>query len=224
MILKAKNISKTFKGPLKLQILKDVSFELKENESVAIMGTSGVGKSTLLHILGTLEKPDTGFIAINNQPLKELSKIRNENIGFIFQSFFLMEHLSVLQNVLMPAKIARKLLFKNSAALKRAEELLKKVGLYERRHQLTQTLSGGEKQRVCIARALCNNPSIIFADEPTGNLDQETSKTIQKLLLDTVKEEKKSLVLVTHDAGFASQCNKVFELKDKMLIPYRQIF
>lgn len=217
-MLQAYNISKTFYTPSKLEILKDISLEILPKQSIAIMGSSGTGKSTLLHILSSLEKPDQGKIFLYGKPLKDLSKIRNESVGFIFQSFFLIEHLSVLQNVLMPAKIARKSISKKSIAMQRAEELLEKVGLYERRHQLAKTLSGGEKQRICIARALCNNPSIIFADEPTGNLDQETALTIQTLLLETIISEEKALVVVTHDENFARRCDKVYQLKNGQLI------
>lgn len=216
-MLEAKNISKTFEHPIKVELLKNISFQIKPEESVAIMGTSGAGKSTLLHILGSLEKPDSGELFLDGKPLRDLSKMRNLDIGFIFQSFFLMEHLTVLQNVLMPAKIARLSVRPSSQAYQRALMLLKKVGLYDRRNQLTSTLSGGEKQRTCIARALINNPSIIFADEPTGNLDQNTSLAIQKLLLDTIREEKKSLVVVTHDPEFAQNCDKVFFLHNGTL-------
>ncbi len=217
VMLKAENLSKTFHTPIKVDILKNISLKVGEQESIAIMGTSGAGKSTLLHILGTLEKPDSGSLTFLNRPKTDIAQLRNEEIGFVFQSFFLIDHLSVLQNVLMPARIARKPLGKNSDAFLRAQELLKKVGLYERRHQLTRTLSGGEKQRACIARALCNNPSIVFADEPTGNLDQETSKVVQDLLLETIKSEKKSLIVVTHDERFASCCDKVYHLKGGQL-------
>lgn len=216
-MLKAKNISKTFMHPIKVELLKNISFEIHPEESVAIMGTSGAGKSTLLHILGSLEKFDSGELYLLGKPLKDVSKMRNLEIGFIFQSFFLMEHLTVLQNILMPAKIARFSVRRGSMIYERAELLLKKVGLFERRHQLASTLSGGEKQRACIARALINNPSIIFADEPTGNLDQTTSLSVQKLLLDTIREEKKALVVVTHDPAFAQNCDKVFFLQDGKL-------
>ena len=213
MKLVAKNLCKAFQAPVKIDILKNINLEVGNQESVAIMGTSGVGKSTLLHILGTLEKPDSGSIAFGEDPHQNLAQIRNNDVGFIFQSFFLIDHLTVLQNVLMPARIARKSINKKSQAYHRALDLLKRVGLFDRRNQLAKTLSGGEKQRACIARALCNNPSFIFADEPTGNLDQETSKTVQDLLLETIRTEKKSLIIVTHDEKFAACCDRVYHLK-----------
>ena len=216
-MLRAKNISKTFSQPIEVELLKDISFEILFEESIAIMGTSGAGKSTLLHILGSLESADSGELLLRGKPIKDVSKVRNLETGFIFQSFFLMDHLTIIQNVLMPAKIARFSVRRGSSTYQRAEDLLKKVGLYERRHQRTSTLSGGEKQRTCIARALINNPSIIFADEPTGNLDQATSHAVQKLLLDTIRCEKKSLVVVTHDPEFAQSCDKVFFLQDGKL-------
>lgn len=217
MKLKAINLCKAFQSPVKVDILKNINLEVGAEESVAIMGTSGVGKSTLLHILGTLEKPESGSVMFGDDPHQNLAQIRSNEVGFIFQSFFLIDHLTVLQNVLMPARIARRSINKKSEAYLRALDLLKRVGLYDRRNQLTKTLSGGEKQRACIARALCNNPSIVFADEPTGNLDQETSKTVQDLLLETIRTEKKSLIVVTHDEKFAACCDRVYHLKDGKL-------
>lgn len=218
MLLSAKNISKTFKAPSKIALLKELNLEVASGESLAIMGTSGVGKSTLLHILGTLERPDSGEIRIRGNLIQALPKIRNQEIGFIFQSFFLFEHLSVLQNVLMPFKIARKKVGPNSEAHLRAVDLLKKVELYDRKDHLTRTLSGGEKQRTCIARALANNPCIIFADEPTGNLDSQSSELVQKLLLENIKNENKSLILVTHDLSFAKKCDRILYLEDGQLV------
>lgn len=217
-MLEAKKISKTFTSPTKVQLLKDLSLTLSPGEALAIMGTSGVGKSTLLHILGTLEKPDSGEILIHGKPVQSLSKTRSEEVGFVFQSFFLLEHLTVLQNVLMPAKIARKSIKPGSQAYLRALDLINKVGLEDRKDHLAKNLSGGEKQRTCIARALCNNPSIIFADEPTGNLDSESSQKIQKLLLENIKGEGKSLILVTHDQSFANQCDRILWLKEGRLV------
>jgi len=217
-MLKASNLSLTFHKPSKIFLLKDISLEVMPGESLAIMGTSGVGKSTLLHILGTLEKADSGCISIHGKPIQALPKTRNQEIGFVFQSFFLLEHLTVLQNVLMPPKIARQSIRASSPAYHRAIDLLKKVGLYDRKDHLAKTLSGGEKQRACIARALSNNPSIIFADEPTGNLDSKSSELIQKTLLENIKEEKKALILVTHDQNFASKCDRILWLEEGQLV------
>lgn len=222
-MLKASSITKIFKSPSAFTLFENIDLDVKAEESLAIMGASGVGKSTLLHILGTLEKPDSGTISIlDRSTSSHFNEIRNQEIGFIFQSFFLLEHLSLLENVLMPASIARLPVNKDSEAYLRALELLKKVGLFERRFHLTKTLSGGEKQRACIARALCNNPSIIFADEPTGNLDSQSSKAIQSLLLNYIREEKKTLVVVTHDLNFAKSCDRILCLLDGKLRPYQE--
>lgn len=219
-MLKAKKIKKSFLFPSRSDVLKGVDLEVLPAQTIAIMGSSGVGKSTLLHILGTLEKPDSGELIIANQLVNfQDAKMRNQHIGFVFQGFFLFENLSVLENVLMPLKIARQNIKKGSKAYLNAVDLIDKVGLSHRIDHTCKLLSGGEKQRVCIARALANSPSVIFADEPTGNLDTKTSRQIQKLLIDTVKEHKKSLVLATHDPEFAKACDKVYQLKDGQLTP-----
>ncbi len=219
-MLKAQNLSKTFRDPITYQVLKDISIEIKPGDTVAIMGSSGVGKSTLLHILGTLEQPDSGVLEIDGQPVNHKpAKLRNQYVGFIFQAFFLFDHLTVLENVLMPLKIARKNTLVGSSSYLRAINLIEKVALTDRKNHPVKLLSGGEKQRVCIARALANSPRFIFADEPTGNLDQQTSKQIQNLLLKTVKEEGGALILATHDADFAKKCDKSFQLKEGKLSP-----
>lgn len=218
-MLIAKQITKTFHAPTPCHILDGVDLEVKAGETVAIMGLSGVGKSTLLHILGTLEPQDSGELIIEGKLAdKNRPKIRNQSIGFVFQSFFLLENHTVLDNVLMPAKIARASTRHGSKMHERALYLLKRLNLLDRQDHLAKTLSGGEKQRTCIARALCNSPTLILADEPTGNLDQKTSRVIQELLLEAVKEEGKSLIVVTHDADFAKRCDKVYQLKDGKLI------
>lgn len=218
-MLKATHLKKTFKSPTLCEVLKDINLEVLPGQTIAIMGTSGVGKSTLLHILGTLEKPDSGTLEIAGSSKIKTTKLRNREIGFIFQSFFLLENQTVLDNTLMPAKIGRQSIRPGSPAYKRALDLLEKLELSHRKNHLAKDLSGGEKQRTCIARAMCNNPSIIFADEPTGNLDQQTSITIQNILLDTVKNEGKSLIIATHDQDFANQCDLIYELKEGKLIP-----
>lgn len=217
-MLKAAHLKKTFKAPTPIEILKNINLEVAPNQTIAIMGSSGVGKSTLLHILGTLEKPDGGTLEIKGQIAgKNNERLRNQEIGFIFQSFFLLENQTVLENVIMPAKIARLSTAVGSPAYLRALHLLEKVALSHRKHHLAKNLSGGEKQRTSIARALCNNPSLLFADEPTGNLDQATSWTIQQLLLDTAKEESKALIVATHDQNFANLCDFIYELKEGQL-------
>jgi lipoprotein-releasing system ATP-binding protein len=220
-VLKATDIRKTFRGPKPLEVLKGVSISVEPGESIAIMGRSGEGKSTLLQILGTLDIADKGSLLIKDQPVSHstLSKIRSRNIGFIFQSFHLLEDFTVLQNVLMPARIARESVKKGSKFYKHAEELIDFVGLKDHAHQIAKQLSGGEKQRVAIARALCNNPDIILADEPTGNLDHSTAEMIHSLLIDLAGKQGRSLIIVTHNQDLANLCDKQYLLLDGLLQP-----
>ncbi len=208
-VLSAKNISKSFPG---IELLNQLSLEVAAGEAVAIMGKSGTGKSTLLHILGTLEAPSAGEVAIAGQLARpaNTSLIRNRHVGFIFQAFHLLEEETALFNVLMPAKIARK----EKEQLPRALELLSKVELASRKDLLVKHLSGGEKQRVAIARALCNDPELILADEPTGNLDHATSQAIHALLIGTAKKFNKALIVVTHDPELAALCDRTLILKE----------
>lgn len=224
-ILQAKAITKTFSFPTVIDVLKGVSFEICRGESLAIMGASGEGKSTLLHILGTLEKPTKGSLYIADKLASDysLASLRNRHIGFIFQAFNLLEEYTALQNVLMPAFIAGKEVGKDSSTYKRALDLLGRVGLSKRAHFLTKLLSGGEKQRVAIARALCNDPEIILADEPTGNLDYATSEQIHKLLFSCVKEFNKALIIVTHDRELASLCDRLLILQGGKLMSKNDI-
>lgn len=207
MILQAKNLRKTFLTPEPVEILKGVSLELDRNESLAITGRSGEGKTTLLHILGTLEPFDSGELFIAGQPISNPAQLRNQQIGFIFQAFNLLEDFTALENVLMPARIARQ-----NPSASYGLELLRKVSLEHRAHFPAKLLSGGERQRVAIARALCNNPSILFADEPSGNLDQANADAIGHLLFDLVRTEGTALVLVTHDPALASRCTRQYTL------------
>lgn len=213
-VLEAREIAKTFPGAR--QVLKGVSLSVAAGESVAIMGRSGEGKSTLLQILGTLDNPDSGSISIGGKELhsSDFARVRSQNIGFVFQSFYLLEDFSVYDNIAMPAKIARK-----PVSRARILQLLEAVGLAGRENQLAKTLSGGEKQRASIARALCNDPELVLADEPSGNLDLENAQQIHDLLLGLVKREKKALVLVTHDPHLAERCDRKFELKGGLLFP-----
>lgn len=220
VVLKANGLCKTFYDPAKIDILSNVSIEVRQGETVAITGASGEGKSTLLHILGTLENPCGGSLEIVGQQItkRNAARIRNHHIGFIFQSFHLLEDYTTIENILMPARIARKDTTSNSESYKRAEELLRKVGLADRLEFHTKFLSGGEKQRAAIARALCNDPDIILADEPSGNLDHSNSDHIHQLLLDLASEHQKVLIIVTHDRELAALCKKHYLLKHGQLI------
>ncbi|MGC1877919.1 MAG: ABC transporter ATP-binding protein [Rhabdochlamydiaceae bacterium] len=215
-ILLAKQLTKKFQTPLPIEVLKGIDFEIKRGESIAIVGKSGEGKSTLLHILGTLEKPCSGSLEICGQNVAEafLPKLRSQHIGFIFQSYHLFEDSTALDNVLMPAKIARQPIHKGSPSYQRALKLLAIVGLEKRAASFANLLSGGEKQRVAIARALCNDPDLILADEPTGNLDHAHSQEVHSLLIGLARDLNKSLIVVTHDKEFSSLCDKILQLKD----------
>lgn len=219
-VLKAQNLHKKFIHPTAHTVLKGVSLELFKGTSTAIMGRSGEGKSTLLNILGTLEPPNEGELFIGGQKVSffNTSAIRRKHIGFVFQSFHLLEDFTVLENILMPARIARTPIHSGSEAHAQALSLLEKVGLSERAHFTTKLLSGGEKQRVALARALCNNPDIIFADEPTGNLDRFTAQGIHDLLIHFVKEQGKTLVVVTHNDELAEVCDQRFQLAEGHLV------
>jgi lipoprotein-releasing system ATP-binding protein len=219
ILLQASNIHKAYHHPRSVDILKGIELTIQAGDSIAIMGRSGEGKSTLLQILGTLEQPCKGSLTISDQAVSVSNRtmIRNQSVGFVFQSFHLLEDYTALENVLMPARIARKNLRKGSEAMQRGLYLLEKVGLSERAHFHTKLLSGGEKQRVALARAMCNDPDIIFADEPSGNLDRQTAQVIHELLLSFVKEQQKALVVVTHDQELASLCAKQYELKNGQL-------
>jgi lipoprotein-releasing system ATP-binding protein len=220
-LLKAAKLTKKFSSPTPLEVLKGIDFEIFARESVAIVGKSGEGKSTLLHILGTLEKPCSGSIEICGKDVTETSlpNLRNRHIGFIFQNCNLLDDYTTLENVLMPARIARKWIHPGSEFLKQGLMLLEAVGLKDRAHFLSKLLSGGEKQRAAIARALCNDPELILADEPSGNLDNKHSQEIHSLLLRLCKDFKKALIVVTHDKELSSLCDRTLLLKEGHLYP-----
>jgi lipoprotein-releasing system ATP-binding protein len=211
-VLSAKNISKRFVNPSIVDVLIDVSLDIYPGKSIAITGKSGEGKSTLLHILGTLEKPTSGTLLFADEGL-DIYQLRNQKIGFVFQTFNLLEDLTALENVAFPARIAGR---EASEAL----SLLTDVGLQDRAHFPVKLLSGGEKQRVAIARALCNSPDIILADEPSGNLDRAHSSQIHDLLLNATKQRGTALVIVTHDTELANLCDEKYHLKAGRLCSY----
>lgn len=220
IILQASKLKKVFHNPAEVHILKDFDLTVRRGETIAIMGRSGEGKSTLLQILGTLESPCSGALEIDGQTVSSFNKsrIRNQKLGFIFQSFHLLEDYTALENVLIPARIARYNITPGQQAYERACQLLQHVGLADRLHFNTKLLSGGEKQRVAIARALCNDPDIILADEPSGNLDKQTSRYIHELLLDLSHCQGKTLIIVTHDPELAKMCSITYHLVNGQLV------
>jgi lipoprotein-releasing system ATP-binding protein len=217
-MLKAVNLIKSFETEknVKLEILKSVSLEIEPEKISVIIGASGAGKSTLLHLLGGLDRPDSGEVFFDNNNIftlsdDKLAKFRNRNIGFVFQFHHLLPEFTALENTAIPQMINGVSLAKASA---KAKELLEVVGLSERLHHKPAALSGGEQQRVAVARALANNPSIVFADEPTGNLDSSNSESIHELIVDLRDKFKKTFVIVTHNASLVNLADKVFEIKD----------
>lgn len=219
-LLEAKNISKAFYHPKTVLILKEIFLQISGGESVAIIGRSGEGKSTLLQILGTLEDPCAGSLYIEGEKATSSNRtyLRNKKIGFVFQSFHLLEDYTALENILMPARIARQPIGRGSQAEERAFFLLETMGLADRAHFHTKLLSGGEKQRIALARAMCNDPSLILADEPSGNLDSQTAQLIHKFLIDFARHPSKALLLVTHDRELARLCSQQYELRNGHLI------
>lgn len=219
-LLEAKNIHKTYHHPTKAYILRGVDLTVSYGETVAITGRSGEGKSTLLHILGTLESPCQGFLKVAGHDVSQYKKttIRNLHIGFVFQSFHLLEDYTALENIVMPARIARYQGTSRAEVFDRGMERLDFVGLSDRAHFNVKQLSGGEKQRVAIGRALCNDPTILFADEPSGNLDKKNAEVIHELLLNYAKQMGKGLVIVTHDQQLAGLCDTQYHLQNGSLI------
>jgi lipoprotein-releasing system ATP-binding protein len=215
-LLRARDIKKSFYAPKKVDVIRGIDLVVNRGDTVAITGRSGQGKSTLLQLFGTLERPCSGSLEIAGLPVNFFTKnrLRNSHLAFVYQSFHLLDDYTALENVLMPARIARKNIGVGSVAAKRAIHLLERVGLADRINFHTKLLSGGEKQRVALARALCNDPDLILADEPSGNLDVETSQQIHKLLIDFVTEGQKGLIVVTHNTELAALCNKHYQLSD----------
>lgn len=216
-IIELKEIYKTFPQPSNdkdLQIINNLSLDIEEGKSTAIIGKSGCGKSTLLQISASLLKPTKGTILFNNKNIsklsdKELCKLRNQAMGFIFQNSLLLEDFSAIENIMMPLLINNE---NKKIAKERAKYYLNEINLIDRSDHKPSQLSGGERQRIALARALSINPKVIFADEPTGSLDEENAQYVEDLLLNLVKKESKTLILVTHNIAFASNCDKVVKL------------
>lgn len=220
LVLSAQNITKTFYSASPLQLLKGINLQVESGKSVAIVGKSGEGKTTLLHILGTLDEPTSGSISIlgNDVTHQNRNTLRNQHLGFVFQAFHLLEDATVIENILLPLSIARQDVSPKSHNYAKAQELLQKLGLYDRKNLHALKLSGGEKQRLGIGRAFITNPDIIFADEPTGNLDHKTAAEIQNLLFDWVETEGKALITVTHSAELAKRCHTTYILESGQIL------
>jgi ABC-type lipoprotein export system ATPase subunit len=216
-LLSAKNLHKTYTmGKRSLEVLRGVDVELGRGDFLALRGASGAGKSTLLHLLGGLDSPNQGEIRLAGRDLAklsrgELARVRNEEVGFIFQAYYLLPELDALENVCLPARMART---PAAQAEARGRELLARVGLKERMDHKPYELSGGEQQRVAIARSLVNDPDLILADEPTGNLDSHTGEEIIELLCSLRREKQTTLIIATHDAKVAARAPRIIQLLD----------
>lgn len=213
----AENLSKSFGN---LQALKGVSLNISKGEVVSVVGASGAGKSTLLQILGTLSTPDTGSLIIDGQEVlrmnaSRLSAFRNRRIGFVFQSHRLLPEFTALENVMIPSLIAG---LSNKESTSRAKALLSEVGLLDRMDHKPSELSGGEAQRVAIARALVNNPAVLFADEPSGNLDSATKQDIHRIFFEMREKHGQTIVIVTHDETLADMCDRKLVMSDGLII------
>lgn len=218
MAVEARDIVRTFEiGDNKIEVLRGVSLEVQHGEKLFLVGPSGAGKTSLLYTLAGLEKPNQGQVFIDGESLYELprseqAKVRNARMGYVFQSFFLMPELTALENVMVPA------LIRGRQGQDRALELLDRVGLGARSGHLPNELSGGEQQRVAIARSLINEPDIIFADEPTGNLDSKTGVAVMELLMELADEKERTLLVVTHDNQLAEQGERMVTLVDGRIV------
>jgi putative ABC transport system ATP-binding protein len=220
-VIATNTISKTYgKGLASFTALDGVTLAITAGESVAIVGKSGSGKSTLMHILALLDKPTKGSVLVDDQDAskmkaRQVDGLRNKRYGFVFQQFFLNGNDTVLNNVVLPLKIGG---IRRRERKGRGLQALKSVELADKASNKASDLSGGQKQRVCIARALINNPSIIFADEPTGNLDSHTGKTVEDLLFKLNKEQGITLIIVTHDSDLAARCGRQLHIQDGVLV------
>lgn len=222
-ILEAQNIHKRYQTGAggSLEVLKGLSLSFSEGEVVAVVGQSGAGKSTLVHLLGLLDRPTKGAVLFEGEDVtgysdERISQVRNRNIGFVFQFHHLLPEFSAHENVLMPALIAGR---NDSSQRDRAASLLNDVGLTDRAHHRPSELSGGEQQRVAVARALMNSPKIIFADEPSGNLDAENADRLHHLLFELREKHRQTFVIVTHNRDLAARADRVITLADGRIIP-----
>ena len=214
----ARDLYRSFKmGERTIEVLRGISVDITPGESLFLCGASGAGKSTLLYTLAGLERPERGTVRFGEidvyaQSERDMARLRNAKFGFVFQAYHLLPELTAIENVMLPALIG------GDSKPAAAESALDRVGLKERLHHLPAELSGGEQQRVAIARALINNPEVVFADEPTGNLDSATGGSIVELLLNLVRAEKKTLVVVTHDRALAQRGDRTLEMRDGVIV------
>ena len=220
-ILELKNITKFYGDKIKNQVLFDVNLSIEEGSFSSIIGQSGSGKSTMLNILGTLDKPSSGEIIINGKEVskmktKELAILRNQTLGFIFQFHYLLPEFSALENILIPYRIQHGSVDKE--ALARAEELIELVGLSKVKNNNALKMSGGQQQRTAIARALMNRPKMILADEPTGNLDSDTAEQIYQLMREINRKYGTTFLIITHDQHIAEKADRIIEIKDGKII------
>jgi len=219
--MSVRNLSKSFSGPRAKSVLQDISFELAAGDYIAVMGESGIGKSTLLNIIAGLDRPDSGQVLVDGVELSalgddEATRVRRENMGFVFQAFHILPYLTVAQNVALPLVLNK---IGNKMMDKRVATMLDAVKLGDRGESLPHELSGGEMQRVAIARALVHKPRLVFADEPTGNLDPESAGDVLALLRECVKEEGAAGILVTHSSAAAKTADRTYVLTQKGLRP-----
>jgi len=223
-ILEARHISKSFRDPVTVKILNDVTFSINKGEFVSVVGRSGCGKSTLLYILSTMDTDYEGELFIDDQSMfkkngAQLARIRNEKIGFVFQFHYLLNEFTVLKNVMLPAHKLGK--YSEQEIEERAIERLKRLGMDKQANKKANQLSGGEKQRIAIARALINDPLIIMGDEPTGNLDKKNSDIVFEIFNQLSVEFNQTLLVVTHDPGFAANTNRIIEMEDGRIVKHR---
>ncbi|HEX9503675.1 MAG TPA: ABC transporter ATP-binding protein [Patescibacteria group bacterium] len=219
-ILQTINVTKIYENGVDTPALSDISLTIKKGESVAIIGKSGSGKSTLMHILATLDRPTSGSLIVDNIDAtkfssKDLDNLRNQKFGFVFQQFFLNGRNTCLENVMLPLVIGG---VSKKERQRKAKEILAAVGLSAQINQKANNLSGGQKQRLCLARALVTDPQIIFADEPTGNLDTENGKIVIELLFRLQKEKGITLIIVTHDPDLSKLCDRSILIKDGRIV------
>ena len=220
-LIETENLVKIYgSGPSRFDALKGLTFQIHAGESVAVVGKSGSGKSTLMHLLALLDQPSSGVVAMNGRPVsnlrpKEISSVRNADFGFVFQQFFLNPTQTVLENVVLPLKISG---VPAAERKRRGMEVLAQLEMDDKAKNRATDLSGGQKQRVCIARALVNRPSVIFADEPTGNLDSATSATVEDILFGLHREQGITLVVVTHDEDLAAKCQRQLLMQDGLIV------